>query len=152
MLGPFSFIRNIFSGASATVGAAAFSQVPSFIQQYMQRLGGHRDEALRFVENLRTRPNVDTNLLTQSEMRLHDLSQAIDALAVAGNFSRPRAFIANFDPDIARATAEIFQPAVPITPEGFVYAGIGVIVGVTLFSLVTLPFALLRRRRQAYGR
>jgi hypothetical protein len=152
MFGPFSFIRNIFSGAFATVGAAAFSQVPSFMQQYLQRLGGHRDEALRFVENLRARANVDTNLLTESETRLRELSQAIDSLSLAGNFSRPRAFIANFDPDIARATAEIFQPAVPITPEGFVYAGIGVIVGVTLFSLITLPFALLRRRRQAYGR
>jgi hypothetical protein len=151
MFGPLSFLRNIVSGAFAAAGAAAFSQFPAFVQQYMQRLGGHRDEALRFVENLKARNGVDTNLLAESEKRLYDLSQAIDALAIAGNFSRPRAFVEYFDPEIVRATAHIFQPAVPLTPEGFVYAGIGVIVGVMLFSLITLPFALFRRRRQHYG-
>jgi hypothetical protein len=151
MVGPLSFIRNVFNGAFAAVGAAAFSQFPAFVQQYMQRLGGHRDEALRFVENLKARNGVDTNLLAESQQRLYDLSQAIDSLAIASNFSRPRAFVENFDMTIARATFDLFQPAVPLTSEGFVYAAVGVVVGVMLFSLVTLPLALFRRR-QPYGR
>lgn len=152
MFGPLSFFRNIISGAFAAAGAAICSQFPSFVQQYMQRLGGHRDEALRFVENLRTRPNIDTNLMVDAETRLQHLSRALDTLATSSSFSRPRAFVEYFDPEIVRATASIFQPAVPLTPEGMVYAGVGVVLGVCVFSLITLPLVLLRRRRQAYGR
>ena len=48
--GVFRFIDTSLDRVFSILGAAAFSQVPEFIQQYLQRLGGHLDEAKRQVE------------------------------------------------------------------------------------------------------
>jgi hypothetical protein len=54
------------------------------------------------------------------------------------------------DPVIARATLDAFRPAVPLTVEGLVYAGVGLLVALLLLHLVAMPFVwLIRGRRRA---
>src|ERR1035438_6225201 len=52
-------IRSVFAAGErmldrllCVLGAVAFSQIPEFMQQYLQRLGGHLDEARRQLDQL----------------------------------------------------------------------------------------------------
>jgi hypothetical protein len=54
------------------------------------------------------------------------------------------------DPNIARATLDDFRPAVPLTAEGLVYAGLGLLVALLLLHLVAMAFVwLIRQGRRA---
>jgi Protein of unknown function (DUF2937) len=143
--------RSIADGFAAVIGAALCSQMPEYVQQYMQRLGGHRDEAARHLLTLRTQ-GVGTAdaLLASAEARAMALAQALDALGSASDLVRPIVFFRIMDPVIARATLDVFRPAVPLTVEGLVYAGGGLLVALLLLHLVAMPFVwLIRGRRRA---
>jgi Protein of unknown function (DUF2937) len=143
-----AWLKSITDGIAAVGGAGLFSQLPEFAQQYLQRLGGHRDEALRFVQVLRTRgADAANGMLAVAEARAADLSEAVDAIAAASDLTRPLAFLRHFDPDIARATLDVFRPAVPLTPAGLIYGGCGLVLGVALLYVALAPFKWLWRRR-----
>jgi len=136
------------------VGAVVFSQAPEFMQQYLQRLGGSLDEARRIVgeyENAArhagktlveyiayTNAHADHavaplgGVMENAVARMNDLAAAQAALQDASVFTRPFAFFAHVDAQIAKNTWGVFKPAVPTTVEGLVYAlaGIGVILGI----------------------
>ena len=44
--------EGLFDRLLCVLGAVTFSQVPEFMQQYLQRLGGHLDEARRQLDRL----------------------------------------------------------------------------------------------------
>lgn len=137
------------------VGAVVFSQAPEFFQQYLQRLGGHLDEARRQLAQFeatarqsgitlarlieRTDQNADAAVaklgavMTSSIARVHELQSAHDALLHASVWSRPVVFVRVVDPAIANATRAVFQPAVPTTTEGLVYAVCGMLVFIALY-------------------
>jgi Protein of unknown function (DUF2937) len=141
-----AWTKSLVDGVAAAGGAATFSQLPEFVQQYLQRLGGHRDEALRFVQTLKAQGADATNaVLAAAETRAASLIEASDAISRADEFSRPVIFLRYLDPDIARATLEIFRPAVPLTPSGLIYGGIGLILGVALINTVLAPLLIWRR-------
>lgn len=154
------------------VGAVLFSQAPEFMQQYVQRLGGHLDEARHllaqyekiardaglplnaFIE--RTASSSDAvvakhaGVMEGAITRAHDLAAAQAAIQDASLFTRPFAFLRHVDWEIAARTWSIFKPAVPTTAEGLVYAaiGIGVILGL-YYGCVHFPVTRLWRRRRA---
>ena len=143
-----AWTKSLVDGASAAAGAAGFSQFPEFTQQYLQRLGGHRDEALRFVQMLKAQgTEAASAVLAAAEGRAASLVEASNALARADDLSRPVVFLRYLDPDIAQATFEAFRPAVPLTPSGLVYGGIGLILGVALINTVLAPLLLWGRAR-----
>lgn len=139
-------------------GAVIFSQAPEFMQQYLQRLGGHVDEARRQVAQYRTvaeqsnltldqfitqtSKNADAavaklgGVMTEANNRLLELQDAQNALVHAPAFTRPIVFAQHFDKDIASATWSIFKPAVPATIEGVVYAFLGLFVLLGIYHLV----------------
>jgi hypothetical protein len=135
--GPVAYVGNLVSGAFAAGGAALGSQLPEFVQQYMQRLGGHRDEAWRFLEGLiRAGTPHDNPIRVAAEQRFLDLDRALNEITLNTGFGRLVTFFENADWDIARAAGHAFRPAVPLTPEGFAFAGLGLVLGVTLFHLI----------------
>jgi hypothetical protein len=144
-------LRSIADGLAAVVGAALCSQLPEYVQQYMQRLGGHRDEAARHLLTLRTQGvSASDALLASAEARAMALAQALDALGSASDLARPIVFFRIMDPAIARATLDAFRPAVPLAIEGLVYAGVGLLVALLLLHVVAMPFVwLIRGRRRA---
>src|SRR4051812_9924844 len=151
------------------VGAVAFSQAPEFMQQYMQRLGGHLDEARRQLMQFeqaaaqsgltldrfiaQTSTNADTavaklgGVMTHAVTRVHSLESAQTALQNASLWTRPFVFFRHLDTSIAQGTWSIFRPAVPTTAEGLVYALIGMLVLMSIYHLgVKYPISRARRR------
>jgi Protein of unknown function (DUF2937) len=152
------------------VGAVLFSQIPEFIQQYLQRLGGHLDEARRQLghfQEIATNAGLTLDgLMARSQgspeptviqlgRLIRDTASRVDALAAAeagirsaSLFSRPLVFLRHLDLSITRATWAVFKPAVPTTVEGLVYAGLGVLLMLALYyGGVKYPVRRAWRRR-----
>ncbi|HWA85607.1 MAG TPA: DUF2937 family protein [Opitutus sp.] len=158
--------------ALCVVGAVAFSQFPEFMQQYLQRLGGHLDEARRELAQFRhaaaqsgltldqlihqTAVNSDAavarlgGVMTDAVDRVNSLEAAQSALLHASAWTRPFVFFQHVDPGIAHNTWTIFKPAVPTTPEGLAYALLGIFVLLGVYHLgLKWPIRRIARRRRA---
>ncbi len=157
-------------------GAVLCSQLPEFIQQYLQRLGGHLDEARRQLgqfqemaaksgltfDQLMARSQTSSDwtvaglgrLMHATVVRVNALSEADAALRGASVLMRPLVFLRHVDLSIARSTWRAFRPAVPTTVEGMLYAAFGMLVIMALYhGAVRYPVRRAlrswRRRRAA---
>ena len=159
---PFARIRTWLDGlvdrVLAVAGAVLFSQAPEFFQQYLQRLGGHLDEARRTLAQFehtaneagitlekfisQTATNYDAavarlaQVMTDAVARVQHLETAFTTLRDASAWTRPFAFLRHLDASIARATWTDYKPAVPTTIEGLVYAATGMLLFVAVHHLV----------------
>ena len=157
------------------LGAVLFCQLPEFIQQYLQRLGGSLDEARRqlaqftqvaalsrltlaeFIE--RTGHTADSgvarlaSVMQEAVVRVDTLAAADAAIRAASLWRKPFVFFAHLDPSLARGTLSIYRPAVPTTVEGLIYAALGMLLILGLYQgLVRFPLVALaqaRRNRRA---
>ena len=148
-----------FDALLGTILAAAtgvcFAQLPAFIQQYLQRLGGHVDEAhlnlsqIATDAHLRTLDTPTLQVLTVSlEQRVSALEAGEQAISGASASVRPFIFLREFDMDIAMATLRAFEPAVPLSTAGLVYALTGIVAGWLSYELIKAPVGLIARRRR----
>ena len=160
-------VRRIALGIGLLL-AVAFSQVPEFVQQYRQRLGGAVDELKRIVAQFdaevraqslsreagiaRLRANadplaqargMDVQLAVDRERRLETQQRDFDD---PGPLGRYWVFAERFDPELAGQTYAVFQPAVPVTNAGFVSGACGLVLGYGGVRVAASPF---RRRRRA---
>lgn len=157
------------------LGAVAFCQLPEFIQQYLQRLGGRLDEARRQLAEFeavarqskltlpqfidRTSANPDEavarlgGVMQGTIDRVAELSRAETALRDASLWEKPFVFFAHLDTSIAGATLDIYRPAVPTTVEGLVYAlaGMAVILGI-YHGAIRYPISAAVKARAARRR
>lgn len=151
----FSAGESLVDRILCVVGAVLFAQAPEFMQQYLQRLGGHLAEARRqlaqfeeiarqagkSVQELATQyaANADPavvsmgKLVNDSELRVSALGAAEAAIRDASVWSRPFVFLRQLDWEIARGTGSIYKPAVPTTIEGLLYGLIGVVLILGLY-------------------
>jgi Protein of unknown function (DUF2937) len=152
----------------ALAPAFVLSQVPEFMQQYHQRLGGAVDELARitrhFEEDSR-RSGYDTtgalglmsknperlirDQATRMEeyfKRLSRLREQQEAFRNGTSLTRLGAFVSNFDRPLAAATYGTYKPALPMTIEGGLFAAVGLFV--PYYLMVGIAHAL-RRRREA---
>jgi hypothetical protein len=164
--------EGLLDRALCVIGAVVFSQIPEFMQQYLQRLGGHLDEARRQLLHFQqvaaqsglsldglighTTANADpavaklSEVMTEAVARVDTLANAQTAIQGASLWSRPFVFLRQADPAIARGTWTIFKPAVPTTAEGLVYAVLGMLVLIAIYHLgIKYPIARARARRAA---
>ena len=150
------FDRLIGTTIGAIAGVSA-SQTQAFIHAYLQRLGGHLDEARASYLKLRAGeflPGADPS--SQQRMaeafghRVEELSQAYNAIADADAFVRPLRFAAHVDRSIAEATFTSFTPALPLDTASLVYALAGMVLGLLIYEFIKLPLRPFRRRRYAY--
>lgn len=156
-----------FALAFGLLLAAALSQLPEFVQQYRQRLGGALDEVRRTVAQFdaeaqaqsldreagiaRLRANADP--LAQARGRNVETAVAREArlaaqekaFADAGPLSVYAVFAERFDPELAGRTYAVFQPAVPASRSGFLAAAGGFVLGYGGLRAAAAPF---RRRRR----
>ena len=154
------------------LGAVVFCQLPEFIQQYLQRLGGRLDEARRqlaefeavaaqskltlaqFIE--RTSTNADTavanlgGVMQGAIERVNELAGAETAIRNASLWEKPFVFFAHFDRAIAGATLEIYRPAVPTTAEGAIYAIAGIVTFLGIYhGCIRFPVTAAVKARAA---
>jgi hypothetical protein len=151
------------------LGAVGLSQAPEFYQQYLQRLGGHLDEARAALaryevvareSGITLRQLIDTtraqaaepvaklgDVIAAGQERAESLAAAESALRAAGLWERPLVFLRHVDTEIAARTWEVFKPAVPVTVEGAVYAGVGMLLALLAYQIaLVLPGRMLARR------
>jgi hypothetical protein len=150
------------------LGAIVFSQAPEFMQQYLQRLGGHLSEAGRqlriyedtaaqagknltqFIELTQATPDVGVSRLAgvmrDAVDRVTTLQASHDALLNAAPWERPFVFLRHADPEIVRGTWSIYLPAVPTTLEGAAYALTGLLVFLLVWHGIMRGAAALYRR------
>lgn len=156
--------------AGGLAGAVGLSQFPEFSQQYVQRLGGavdalaqvvadfdasataeglSRDQALAqmtgapFIERRRAD-------MARSIARHSQLAADLDHLKGQGPFMRAYNLSHLTDSQIAQAAWHDYQPALPLSFAGAIFAALGFLGGAfgvgAVIRLVTLPF---RRRVSA---
>lgn len=140
-------LARIAAMAMGLAGALAASQGPEFAQQYAQRLGGAIDEletvVARFDESAaeaglardealaRLQANSDALVRRQGESaglaaaRLERLRADAARLDAAGDLDRVITLLRVADPEIARNAYLAYRPAVPVTSEGLLAAGLG---------------------------
>ena len=139
----------------AAVAGVCFAQLPAFIQQYLQRLGGHVDEAQLSLSQITAGAHARTLDAPMLEALTVSLGRRVSALeagerAISGASAsvRPFVFVREFDIDIAMATLRAFEPAVPLSIAGLAYGLTGIVAGWLIYELIKAPVGVLFRRRR----
>ena len=149
--------------------ALAGSQLPEFAQQYRQRLGGAIDELDRMIAQFdaeaasqsltreqgvdRLKSNGDALAQQRGAAIESDIDRAArlnrqrEAFAIGGPLTRLAGLIENFDPATAARAVRDYEPAVPITFEAFIVAGVALILGWSATHLCAWPIRRRMRRR-----
>ncbi len=153
----------------ALVSGVATSQLPEFAQQYRQRMGGAID-ALEEVKADFVADAAATSLSVSAALehmaqsadelvqlrgesigrsldRLTDLKEQQLAMTTAAAFERVWIFVKQPDVKLSQATWSDFEPAVPVTVEGGVLAGIGFATGWLFLRVLGLAGRVRRRKR-----
>ncbi|SFV38282.1 Protein of unknown function [Devosia crocina] len=168
-------MRRILASVGGVGMALILSQFPEYAQQYTQRLGGAVDE-LRIATEEFDRAAAEGGLsrqealdrfnasnddflagrgtsMTATFQRYDRLSQTLARIRGAGPVERLQSLPAYLDSDIGQRTLENYQPAVPFTLEGILYAAAGFLVGFAILSALVKVCAMpFRRRRPVYRR
>ena len=142
-------------------GALIASQGPGFTLQYMQNLEGRVSELTSIVETQEaeirdhgyTRETAMAECREATDLldafcsnyrmaveRLEYLTAHLDELNGASDYVRPLILARTYDRDIVMSVREQFEPAVPTTLHGAVYAGGGFIVA---WGLPLMLFSIL---------
>jgi hypothetical protein len=155
---------------AAAFGGVAASQFPEFAQQYRQRLGGALEELTRIVavfdadaaRNRLTREEAVQTYVDAPDDFLRDqgasvrgtlsrqerLEEQKSRLESAPPVMRPVVVLSHPDERVMRGAWQDYEPAVPITPAGFIWAAIGFFVAGGLVSLIRQLAGIARKRRQ----
>ncbi|QQR36233.1 DUF2937 family protein [Devosia oryziradicis] len=167
-------MRRMIAGIGGIGLAMVLSQFPEYAQQYTQRLGGAVDELRIITEDFdraalaggldraaaleRYNASNDDFLagrgtsMTATFQRYEQLNITLARIENAGPIERFQSLPAYLDSDIGQRTLENYEPAIPVTMEGILYAGGGFILGYLVLSglwrFASLPFK--RRRYAAY--
>jgi hypothetical protein len=155
---------------AAALGGITSSQLPEFAQQYRQRLGGALEELRQVVtafeadaarsdltreEALETYGRVgepflrDQGVTTRSTIeRYEDLAEQRARFELASPMMRPVVMLTDPDERVVRGAWADYEPAVPVSTEGFVWAALGFFLAGGLISLLRQIGGIIRRRQQ----
>lgn len=157
--------------AGGLLGATVASQLPEYSQQYRQRLGGAVDALAEVVADFDASAQAEglsrEEALSQLrgtaflERRRTDMARTFDryaslqanlvALQGAGPFMRTYHVAKSPDLEVGAAAFETFEPAVPLTVAGGMFAATGFVAGWTamwgLFRVLLIPFGWRRAAR-----
>lgn len=153
-----SFFELIFDRIISAAGALIFIQIPSFLVQYQQRLGGHVDELAMLIkkyksaaaDNSRTveeyiglhlqsdvKEFVSTGkIMSENVERFTDLSTALKSLTESKGIVKFYSFLKDIDFDIFKAALKNFVPGISFTIDTFFYGAAGIIVFMTIYLIL----------------
>ncbi len=159
--------------AAAALGGLTSSQLPEFAQQYRQRLGGALDELRQIVSDFETAA-VRSNLTREEALETYGRSEA-DFLRDQGETARstirryerlteqrarleeapplmrPVVVLSRPDERVVRGAWADYEPAVPVTAAGFVWAALGFFLAGGVVSLIRQLAGIVRRRRAVHS-
>lgn len=152
-------LDHLGAAALGAAGGLTLSQAPAFTHAYLQRLGGHIDEATHTIQRMQNAELLPWLAGDGREQAVGELTERLDALRAmqqqlldAPALLRPLTLLRQGDWSIMRATAEVFVPAIPIDPASLVWTLIGVILASICWDGLKIPFwarARIAQRRQA---
>ncbi|MBU0615908.1 MAG: DUF2937 family protein [Nanoarchaeota archaeon] len=116
-------LDNLGSAAMAVAGGVGLAQFPSYLAQYIQRLGGHVDEAVRWGVQY-----------ADIGKRAAELKSGLEAIVGASGIGKLPAFVANIDWEIAKATLAHYTPGIALDAQGVAYLGAGALGGLVLYE------------------
>jgi hypothetical protein len=147
------------------LGAFMGSQIPEFMQQYTQRLGGHVDELSHLLKMVKqsaalSNKNMETYIqkfMTQGDpdfvhqgefmssllSRWEQLSNSLARVMESSIWAKPYVFFTNVDGEIFTSTAKSFQSGFALTIEGVVYTAFGAIITLLIYHGVIKIFKML---------
>jgi len=168
LLLPFSFLESAVDRIISAAGALVFMQVPSFMVQYQQRLGGHVDELKKLVgkysaaaaDNGRTLEEYISlhlqsgvkefaatgNIMTGNVERFNMLSEALKKISDSSGIKKFFVFMQNLDWEIFRNTFRDFVPAVSLNTDSILYGICGIILFMLLYFLIKKIVAVFANR------
>lgn len=156
-------------GLAAFFGAIVSSQFPEFSAQYRQRLGGAMEELRAIVSEFdssaaRNGLSRDDALArydkagepflrdqgasaTTTLRRFEHLASQRERLETTAPVMRPIVVLSGPDKRVIEGAWQDFEPAVPVTSAGFVWAALGFFIAGGLVSLVRQVFGAARKNR-----
>ena len=157
-------------GIAAALGSLFASQFPEFTQQYRQRLGralqelhdvvadfdvtaAHsnlsRDEAIRRFQQSDVAVVQDQAAHTsRTIIRFEELSAQRSRLDSSPYVMRPVVVLSHPDTRVVRGAWDDYEPAVPVTPAGFIWAAVGFFIAGGFVSFVRQVAGIAWRRRR----
>lgn len=108
-------------------GGLTLGQFPQFFAQYMQRLGGHIDEARQIFEQYN---------IADLGKRVVDLEKGLQAIQNAPDMWRLKEFLANAQWDIVQRTLENYKPGITFTSEEIYYLVAGALIGMISYWII----------------
>lgn len=153
----------ILTLAGGIAAGAVTAQFPEFSQQYVQRLGGAVDALEKVVADFDASAQAagltraaaleelqGTDFLNRRHTdmertfaRYDQLRGDLQTMQTAGPFMRAYFAAQSTDSEVARAALAAYQPALPLTAAGGIFAGVGFLAGWLAVALLLWP---LRRR------
>ena len=171
LIAPLIFIEHITDRAIAAAGAIIFMQIPAFIIQYIQRLGGHVDELKLLIGKYRTAAadngrSLDEyiqlhlqsgvkefaasgKLMSDNIERFNFLSDAHQQISGASGIKQFVYFIRKSDIDIIRGTYSDFVPGISFSIDSILYAAAGIAVFMSFYLLIKKSLTLAFRRMKS---
>lgn len=155
---PIAAVDGLLDRVFSVAGALTLAQAPAFMAHYIQRLAGHLSEAERGVAQwlaiarkagladvvqlaarYRSSPNTEVieagNKCLADMQRVEELRAALNAIKEAPVWRRGVEFLVNMDRDIAAGTLKDFQPNLPMTLESILYALLGIVAGLAVYTV-----------------
>jgi hypothetical protein len=123
----FMFFDRLVLAAWAIAGGLALAQFPQFLAQYLQRLGGHIDEA-GMAAKLYALPELTT--------RAAKLAAGLHAIEGAPPLLRLPAFLADAQWIIAREALRHYTPGMTFASEECYYLAAGALLGIVVYACV----------------
>lgn len=168
VLSPLFFMESLADRAVAACGAIVFMQIPAFIVQYIQRLGGHVDELKLLIgkykaaaaDNGRTLEEYvqlhiqsgvkefasTGKLMSENIERLNFLSDAHQQISGAAGIKKFFIFIQKSDMDIIKGTYTDFVPGISLSLDSIIYAAAGIALFMTLYFVIKKIVVFVFRR------
>jgi hypothetical protein len=165
-----SIIKQLLDKIFFAIGVIIFLQMPHFIDQYTQRIGGYAESKIQQLQEYQiiAENNYDGNLnllidkfkqskdsaiqqtgenISTTQQDVYKLNEETQLLETEGLFKKVLFLSTNLRYNIAKGTLGTFQPGIPLNLWAFVYG----LIGGVLFSLVfngttKLPKLIMRRK------
>jgi len=169
---PAIFLESLLDRVVSAAGALVFIQIPAFLVQYQQRLGGHVDELSLLIKKYKSAA-VDNGRTVEEYIGLHlqsdvkefvstgkimsgnierftDLSSALKSLSESKGLIKLFSFIKNFDSDIFKAALKNFVPGISFSFDTLLYGALGIIFFMTIYFIIkkTLQFIIQKVRNR----
>ena len=153
-----------------TMGVIVFLQLPHFLDQYTQRIGGYAESQIQQLEQYQiiAENNYDGNLdllienfknsedraiqqtglsISETQQDVFVLKDEIKVLEQDGLFNKILFLSTNLRYNIAKGTLGTFQPGIPLSIWAFVYGLIGGVLFSLLFNGTTkIPKVIMRKK------